>query len=403
MAKATFGRTIEALISERIYQILRWGQKDTGNNGITEAPHGVGAFITIIDHYLTEAKAAWATGKGDDAALDLLRKIGALVIGCFEQHGVVYRDLNKAVQNKHTGTIFGVDDIGINQLEMLSVAGMLVKHEANIKDANCKASAGPAEQPPPVKMTGQYKHWACTENTKADVGKDYLADKHPCKRARCGPAVHKAVAAQAERAAAGKEMDVSGEDPVKGVPFQPDPPITPADYSSLTSWYTTNANSPVLLRAVLPRIARDAFRTVKSVGPRILTQEEYRKALAAGKLRNTLPSSTRPLCVDLYAAPANEPLGTFPATMPREGTVRVKPRDNPVNQIIWVTQGAAKHLANRVLNPKDPELQEMIKTVVAFDPITGYELIVTEPIVEVQELDGVLELRLTTHVGYLVK
>jgi hypothetical protein len=93
----------DVIDGERRYQVEKWGQGGTalgcrpsrfpvfhGQDG-PEHAHEVAAFITFMRHYLTLADQAATTEAGDDNALDILRKVVALGVNCFEQHGVPAR------------------------------------------------------------------------------------------------------------------------------------------------------------------------------------------------------------------------------------------------------------------------------------------------------------------------
>lgn len=71
-----------ALDTERHYQQQLWGDK----------PQSVGAYITMLDVYVEKAKAAWIAQNHDRDALDVIRKIGGIVVACGEQHGLPPRE-----------------------------------------------------------------------------------------------------------------------------------------------------------------------------------------------------------------------------------------------------------------------------------------------------------------------
>ena len=73
-----------AIDDERKYQNLEWGS-------IEDHPHEVGAWLTIMRSILTDAESAWSSLRGDNGALDELRKLAAVGVACMEQHGVVPR------------------------------------------------------------------------------------------------------------------------------------------------------------------------------------------------------------------------------------------------------------------------------------------------------------------------
>ena len=68
---------------ERAYQQKRWHDK----------PQSVGAFITLLDFYVSEAKRAWAKNPDDEQALHQIRKVAAIAVATGEQHGFPFRAL----------------------------------------------------------------------------------------------------------------------------------------------------------------------------------------------------------------------------------------------------------------------------------------------------------------------
>ena len=69
---------------ERDYQNRKWGTID-------ERPKQVGSWLTLMRHCLTKAESDWATSRGDESALDEIRKVVAVGVACMEQHGAVKR------------------------------------------------------------------------------------------------------------------------------------------------------------------------------------------------------------------------------------------------------------------------------------------------------------------------
>ena len=69
---------------ERDYQDRTWGT-------IEQRPKQVGSWLTLMRHCLTKAETEWATTRGDEYALDEIRKVVAVGIACMEQHGAMRR------------------------------------------------------------------------------------------------------------------------------------------------------------------------------------------------------------------------------------------------------------------------------------------------------------------------
>ena len=69
---------------ERNYQERKWGT-------VEQHPHEVGGWILLMEKVLSDARREWTNSRGDDRALDELRKVVALGVACMEQHGAVPR------------------------------------------------------------------------------------------------------------------------------------------------------------------------------------------------------------------------------------------------------------------------------------------------------------------------
>lgn len=76
---------VNAVLQERNYQDKKWGS-------VQERPREVGTYLTLMRALLTDADRAYAKSKGDEAALNELRKVVAVGLACFEQHGVPTRE-----------------------------------------------------------------------------------------------------------------------------------------------------------------------------------------------------------------------------------------------------------------------------------------------------------------------
>ena len=81
---------LTAVIAERSYQDAKWGTVD-------ERPKEVGSWLTLMRKLLRDAEDNWATSDNDQGALAELRKVVAVGLACFEQHGVPERDVDSAV------------------------------------------------------------------------------------------------------------------------------------------------------------------------------------------------------------------------------------------------------------------------------------------------------------------
>ncbi len=96
---------LAAVIGERSYQDQKWGT-------IQERQKQVGSYLTLMRVHLAEAEAAWATSSGDESALDEMRKVVAIGVACFEQHGVPSRMTASqlGLSRSPSGTVITFDD-----------------------------------------------------------------------------------------------------------------------------------------------------------------------------------------------------------------------------------------------------------------------------------------------------
>lgn len=76
-----------AIASERIYQEARKRQKGWKEH------HSVGDYLTMLATYLTRAQAAWSDNTGEAAALEVVRKLGAICFACMEENGAPCREM----------------------------------------------------------------------------------------------------------------------------------------------------------------------------------------------------------------------------------------------------------------------------------------------------------------------
>jgi hypothetical protein len=94
---------VGAVDGERAYQRAAWGRREVGEDGresFVEDRHEVPAFILFLEHHLAMARSFAAGSSGDYMALDQLRKVAALCLACFEQHGVPSRILDAVVNHR---------------------------------------------------------------------------------------------------------------------------------------------------------------------------------------------------------------------------------------------------------------------------------------------------------------
>jgi hypothetical protein len=56
-----------------------------------DSAKSVGDYITMLSHYQAELIKAWTTKAGNEAALDVMRKIAGITVHCMEDHGAPAR------------------------------------------------------------------------------------------------------------------------------------------------------------------------------------------------------------------------------------------------------------------------------------------------------------------------
>lgn len=79
------GETLKALESELAYQ------RATGGEWAHKNRPSVSDELVLARVYLDRAFEAKASKRGDDAALDVMRKVAGILVRCFEYHGVQAR------------------------------------------------------------------------------------------------------------------------------------------------------------------------------------------------------------------------------------------------------------------------------------------------------------------------
>lgn len=86
----TRSEVYRAIDSERAYQDSvvknKYGNETEG--------HPVAAEILMIEEYAVRARKEWTDRKGDEAALNTVRKIAGLCVRCLEHHGAPHRSFS---------------------------------------------------------------------------------------------------------------------------------------------------------------------------------------------------------------------------------------------------------------------------------------------------------------------
>lgn len=75
----------ELITSERDYQDSLSSARTDGSTKT------VGDYITMLSHYVNKMQEAWTMNPGNTAALDVMRKVGAIAVHCMEDHGAPAR------------------------------------------------------------------------------------------------------------------------------------------------------------------------------------------------------------------------------------------------------------------------------------------------------------------------
>jgi len=81
----------KAIDGERAYQD-RVIDKNLKRHDASLPDHSVGDYLTMLTTYLHEAHENWTRHGGNHAALDSIRKIGAIAVHCMEDHGAPERE-----------------------------------------------------------------------------------------------------------------------------------------------------------------------------------------------------------------------------------------------------------------------------------------------------------------------
>ncbi len=81
-----------ALDSERAYQDERWaGYRGLDGVHVNAIDRTLDEFILYVEQYAWEARTLSVHGE-EEEALEFIRKVGALCVGCMEKHGAPKRE-----------------------------------------------------------------------------------------------------------------------------------------------------------------------------------------------------------------------------------------------------------------------------------------------------------------------
>lgn len=79
------GKAYEAIDSERDFQ-------EQQELALGWAEHQLGAYLTLLQVYVTKAQAAWCGESGHQQGLAGVRKVAAIAVACMENHGAPVRE-----------------------------------------------------------------------------------------------------------------------------------------------------------------------------------------------------------------------------------------------------------------------------------------------------------------------
>lgn len=79
---------------QEVYKLIdgeREYQNEIVGNKYSHVAHPVAAEILMMEEYIQRARELWTDVKGDEAALDMVRKVAGLAVRCMENHGAPER------------------------------------------------------------------------------------------------------------------------------------------------------------------------------------------------------------------------------------------------------------------------------------------------------------------------
>jgi hypothetical protein len=94
----------DAIVAERKYQAKRWGERQPDGTFLDNTCTPT-EYLVYLQTYLQDAMRGATVFNGDKHGLVCLRKIVALGVRCFEEHGVPMRDLDEPVHNVRDGEL----------------------------------------------------------------------------------------------------------------------------------------------------------------------------------------------------------------------------------------------------------------------------------------------------------
>jgi len=121
---------IEALRSARLYQLRRWGCRQSDGT-MAEVQHSVADYVLFMQDYYHEARHHVSREDGITKSLDSLRKLICLGIACLEQH---IRD-NNGKESTFDDVIEGICRVGCAVTLQSDFAGRLLQIGHLLTDA----------------------------------------------------------------------------------------------------------------------------------------------------------------------------------------------------------------------------------------------------------------------------
>ena len=149
--KLSVDQVFDRLRDEREYQDSFVDKYSHKGNPSVEAE------ILMMEEYLALARSAWVKTKGDDAALDILRKVAGIAIRCFENHGCPARCFLKPTVTEqnitdHSAVFDKTDHSAVfdkterfSPVDTPGVVGVVIRKDNTFYPVYCKSPSGTTE------------------------------------------------------------------------------------------------------------------------------------------------------------------------------------------------------------------------------------------------------------------
>lgn len=131
--KLSVDQVFDRLRDEREYQDSFVDKYSHKGNPSVEAE------ILMMEEYLALARSAWVKTKGDDAALDILRKVAGIAIRCFENHGCPARCLLKPTVTEQNITDHSAVFDKTERFSPVDTPGVVIRKDNTFYPVYCKS------------------------------------------------------------------------------------------------------------------------------------------------------------------------------------------------------------------------------------------------------------------------